>query len=74
MNAIGNLWNLIEPTKELPSILLGVSDDVLSSETIERLLHYNFSESGSNRYELEQETAFCFSIFLQKLEGEFIHF
>ena len=70
MNSVGNFWNRIEPFPTLQAKLLGYSLDALTAELFENLLEYRFSETGSNDFILEQETAFSMSMFLQKLEGK----
>ena len=66
---IGHFWDWVQLHRNLLANLLLLTDEVLTANTVQDLLEYEFSEPGTNRFTLEQETAFSLTMFLSNLKS-----
>ena len=71
MNAMGGLWTRIESAYDAYNRLFVYNEnDNLTASQLRALIHIEFLDKGSNARPAEEDTVYCWELFLTNCEGK----
>ena len=69
MNEVGQFWEIIRDNHEVFKPLFCHSPKQLTKNVIDSLCTYCYSDQGSNRRAVEEQTVYAWELFLEAIEG-----